>query len=193
MATQDAQTFENITLTDVQLASAYYPILVELARQKSLLTYGELVARAKEKFPENAVVKNAIPVSTGRRLYIVRIFTEKHGYPDLTSLIVNKIKRECGKGYTEYYDPIAERQQVLDFNWDDVTMDFDGFIKASAVAVTPRKKVKLADAPKMMSEYFYANKEALPPEAKQWREIVIELITEGFSPAEAFAQAALHQ
>ncbi len=34
----------NLTLIDVQLASAYYPILVDLARHKHCLTYGELVA-----------------------------------------------------------------------------------------------------------------------------------------------------
>jgi len=35
--------YKNITLTDVQLASAYYPILVDLARHKHCLTYSELV------------------------------------------------------------------------------------------------------------------------------------------------------
>ncbi|ELU05565.1 hypothetical protein CAPTEDRAFT_217200, partial [Capitella teleta] len=34
--------YGNITLNDVQLAAAYYPILIDLAKHKHRLTYGEL-------------------------------------------------------------------------------------------------------------------------------------------------------
>ena len=40
--------YKTITLNDVQLASAYYPILVDLAKHKHCLTYGELVDKAKK-------------------------------------------------------------------------------------------------------------------------------------------------
>ena len=32
--------YKNITLNDVQLAAAYYPILIDLAKHKHCLTYG---------------------------------------------------------------------------------------------------------------------------------------------------------
>ncbi|XAZ48667.1 hypothetical protein AAHB44_19630 [Pseudomonas simiae] len=82
--------YENITLIDVQLASVYYPILVDLAKHKHCLTYSELVDRAQCENPDHPVVQNAIPVSTGRRLDVVRLFTNERGLPDLTSLVISK-------------------------------------------------------------------------------------------------------
>lgn len=43
--------YENVTLIDIQLASVYYPILVDLAKHKHCLTYTELVDRAKHENP----------------------------------------------------------------------------------------------------------------------------------------------
>jgi hypothetical protein len=76
--------YKNITLNDVQLASAYYPILVELARHKHRLTYSELVEKAKEKYPDKPVVRagptplnnqarsdKCIPVSVVKRPWAV--------------------------------------------------------------------------------------------------------------------------
>lgn len=82
--------YGNITLNDVQLAAAYYPILIDLAKHKHRLTYGELVGKAKVIYPEKGYVQNAIPVSTGRKLDVVRIFTNERNLPDVTSLIINK-------------------------------------------------------------------------------------------------------
>jgi hypothetical protein len=45
--------YENITLIDVQLASVYYPILVDLAKHKHCLTYSELVDRAQCENPDH--------------------------------------------------------------------------------------------------------------------------------------------
>lgn len=85
----------NITLNDVQLARAYYPILIDLAKHKHCLTYGELVNKAKEMYPDLEYVKNAIAVSTGRKLDVVRLFTVEENLPDITSLIINQDKGEC--------------------------------------------------------------------------------------------------
>lgn len=75
MPIQAESFYANITLTDVQLASAYYPILIDLAKHKHCLTYGELVERAKSLHPNKSVVQKAIAISAGRRLDVVRIFT----------------------------------------------------------------------------------------------------------------------
>ena len=58
----------NTTSNDIQLALAYFPILVDLAKQKENVEYGKLVAMAKAKYPNNPVVQRAIAVSTGRKL-----------------------------------------------------------------------------------------------------------------------------
>ncbi|TKF95342.1 hypothetical protein, partial [Vibrio sp. F13] len=98
MEQQVQSLYANITLNDVQLAAIYYPILVDLARHKHCLTYGELVKRAKESHPDAEYVQRAIPVSAGRKLDVVRLFTSERGLPDVTSLIINKTAGECGNG-----------------------------------------------------------------------------------------------
>lgn len=131
----------NTTLNDIQLASAYYPILVDLAKQKKFLKYGELVAKAKEQYPNNPVVQRAIAVSTGRKLAVVRYFTEERELPDITCLVINKNSGECGVGFTHYFDPEKARRKVFDFDWSNVLTDFNGYIKHSETIITPRKTV----------------------------------------------------
>ena len=182
--------YKNITLTDVQLASAYYPILVDLARHKHCLTYSELVQRAKEAHPDKQVVQSAIAVSTGRRLDVVRLFTAERDLPDLTCLVINKGSGECGIGFTRHFDPKATRQRVFAFDWSAVSTDFDGFVKDAEAGVKPRKKVKEAQALTMMSDYFRQHRASLPAAIRDQRELIVEMLMEGFSPEEAFIQAA---
>ena len=181
--------YTNVTLVDVQLASSYYPLLVDLAKHKHCLTYGELVERAKVEYPDLAVVQKAIAVSTGRRLDVVRMFTSDRELPDLTSLVINKGSGECGVGFTRSFDPKAAREEVFAFDWNAVTTDFDGFVKHTETAIKPRKPVKEAKALELMSTHYQLNKANLPPSIRESREQVVELIMEGFSPEEAFTLA----
>jgi hypothetical protein len=134
--------YKNITLNDVQLAAAYYPILVDLARHKHCLTYGELVNQAKEMYPDLEHVKNAIAVSTGRKLDVVRIFTNERELPDVTSLILNKGQGECGTGFTEHFDPEKVREDVYSFDWSDITTEFDVYIEAAVKNTVPKSAEK---------------------------------------------------
>lgn len=181
--------YTNVTLIDVQLASSYYPLLVDLAKHKHCLTYGELVERAKEEYPDRPVVQKAIAVSTGRRLDVVRLFTSERDLPDLTSLVINKGSGECGVGFTRSFDPKAAREEVFSFDWSAVTTDFDGFVKHTETAIKPRKPVKEAKALELMSTHYQQHKASLPPSIRESREQIVELIMEGFSPEEAFALA----
>jgi hypothetical protein len=181
--------YSNVTLVDVQLASSYYPLLVDLARHKHCLTYGELVKRAKENYSDRPVVQKAIAVSTGRRLDVVRMFTSVRELPDLTSLVINKESGECGIGFTRSFDPKAAREEVFSFDWSAVTTDFDGFVKRAETAIKPRKPVKEAKALELMSTHYQQNKANLPPSIRESREQIVELIMEGFSPEEAFTLA----
>lgn len=191
MMTDPTESFyKNITLNDVQLASAYYPILIDLAKHKHCLTYSELVERAKEAYPDKPAVQNAIAVSTGRKLDVVRIFTKERGLPDLTCLIINKGIGECGSGFTDHFDPVAAREEVFAKDWSSVSSDFDGFIKHSESAVTPRKRIRLPAARELMSQYYSTHKAQLPPNIAKQRDLILELLMDGFTPAEAFAQAS---
>lgn len=181
--------YENITLNDVQLASIYYPMLVDLAQHKHCLTYSELVSKAKELHPANPMVQRAIAVSTGRKLDVVRIFTAERDLPDLTCLVINKGSGECGSGFTDYFDPVASREKVFAFDWSTASTDFDGYIKHTETVITPRKSRKEVEALKLMSAYYKQHKDRLPPSVRDKRAAIIELLVEGFSEEEAFSQA----
>jgi hypothetical protein len=142
MPETSSSQYSNVTLTDVQLASAYYPILIDLAKHKHCLTYSELVERAKQEYPDKSVVQKALAVSTGRRLDVVRAFTDERGLPDLSALIINKGTGECGVGFTKSFDPVATREKVFTFDWTSVSTDFDGFIKVTETEIAPRQRVK---------------------------------------------------
>lgn len=180
---------ENITLIDVQLASAYYPILIDLAKHKHCLTYGELVERAKAEYPDKLVVRNAIAVSTGRRLNVVRVFTNERALPDLTSLVISKDTGECGTGFTRSFDPNDARDKVFAFDWSSVNTDFDGFVQHAEKSIKPRKKVKEPAARVMRYQYYQEHRNALPQNINDYSELLLELIMEGFEPADAFAEA----
>ena len=181
--------YQNFTLIDVQLASAYYPILIDLAKHKHCLTYTELVDRAKQEYPDRPAVQKAIAVSTGRRLDVVRAFTDKRDLPDLSALIISKGTGECGIGFTKSFDPVATREKVFAYDWAGVSTDFDGFIKITQAEIEPRKRVKEPKALELMASYYKANKESLPKNVREWRELIVELIMEGFSAEAAFTQA----
>ncbi len=51
------------------------------------------------------------------------------------------------------------------------------------------KKVKEPEALKMMSEYFFANKETLPAAVRENRSLILELIKAGFGVPDAFARS----
>lgn len=189
MQKQQDTLYANVTVIDVQLASAYYPILVAFAKDNKVearLTYGDLVALAKEAYPEQPVVQNAIAVSTGRRLDVVRLFTSERGLPDLTSLVINKGTGECGAGFTRAFDPNEAREKVFDFDWSTVKADFDGFVKATEVAIKPRKPVSKPIALERMATYYKEHKDKLPATIREKREQLVELLMEGFTDEEAF-------
>jgi hypothetical protein len=191
MNNNPSSLYANITLKDVQLASAYYPLLIDIAKHKHCVTYGELVQKAKNAYPDLPVVQNAIAVSTGRRLDVVRIFTTERDLPDLTSLVISKSSGECGAGFTRNFDPKSAREKVYAYDWSSVTTDFDGFVHTAESAIKPRKKRKENEALIQMAEFYTLNKTQLPESIKEQRELIIELLMEGFTPEEAFAQATL--
>lgn len=195
MNTKNTTQNRNLTLTDVKLASIYYPILLDLAKHKHCLTYGELIAKAKELHPDDPFIKSAVPVATGRRLDVVRDFTEKHGYPDLTSLIINKVKGECGDGFSEYYDPVKVREAVFANDWSTATTDFDGFTTHLAKKVTEKSKKRpkiTKEAAKDLRYRFYKEHETtLPPTIQKKCDLIDRLIMDGIAVEDAFSQALM--
>jgi hypothetical protein len=186
-----------ITVNDWALAGAYYPILVDLAKQQKTVTYGELISIAKTTYPERREVQRAIAISTGRALGVMRKYTREI-HPDLACLVVNKSKMECGKGYSKFFDGEAERKKIAAFkSWNEVLSSFDGFkdkqpvmtryiraTKASAVGTVNKK-----EATERMAAYFTMNRATLPISVKDHREFIVGLIMKGSSEEQAFAEA----
>jgi hypothetical protein len=189
MINANESLYKNITLNDLQLASAYYPILIDLAKHKHCLTYGELVIKAKKMYPAKAVVQRAIAVSTGRKLDVVRIFTSERELPDLTCLIISKSSGECGIGFTQHFNPKTAREIVFAFDWNTISSDFDGYIDHTQTVITPRKRIKKPEATRVMAEFYSENRDRLPSSVRDKREFIIELLMEGFTPEEAFSQS----
>jgi hypothetical protein len=189
MTAEFTSVYSNVTLTDVQLAEAYYPILVDLAKHKHCITYQELVERAKAENLGREVVQKAIPVSTGRRLDVVRRFTNEEGLPDLTCLVINKVTRECGIAFPRSFDPAYVRAAVFSFDWEGVNMNFAGFVRTAQREVQPRRKLKEQDALVIMFDYYRKHKATLPSSIAQFRDLIVELLRDGVSPESAFAQA----
>lgn len=181
--------YKNVTLNDIQLASLYYPILIDLANHKHTLTYSELITRAKSENSENPVVQRAIPVSTGRKLDVVRIFTKERKLPDLTSLVISKGSGECGDFYCEHFDPVVAREEVFSFNWSDVSTEFDLYIQDVKNELTPRKSRKKDEAKELMHKYYMENKSSLPVNIKMLRELIIDLLMDGHDIEDAFESA----
>lgn len=183
--------YENVTPVDLASAKAYFPILVEVAKAKGTLTYRELVEKAKAIYPENDMVQSAIPVSTGRRLDVVRAFTRDLNRPDLSSLVVSKGSGECGSGFTRNFDPEAAREEVFGSDWSSLETNFDGYVASVAEKIKPKKRVKPEEARKLMSDFYLANKNQLPPEIKEFREYLIEMISEGVEVKDAFSDCVV--
>lgn len=188
MQKQTESQFTNVTVTDVQLASAYYPILVEQAKQKQCIYYSDLVRLAKERNPDNKTVQATIWVSTGRRLDVVRMFTSERKLPDLTALVINWGSKECGSSYTKHFNPKAVRQSIFAYNWSTVTLNFDGSIQHATVITKPRKKIKREEAVLLMAEHYKEHKASIPAYVREYRELIISVIMGGESANDAFAE-----
>ena len=185
-------SMQTITTIDAHLAQAYFNVLVEVAKQKKMIPYGQLVDEAKRLYPNDPVIQSAaLAVSAGRRLNVVRIFTSQHEMPDLTSLAISKSAGECGVGFLKSFDPETVRKEVYAFDWHAISSDFSGFVEVTQKEIRARKapRIKEPEALQMMHTHYKAHKDTLPKNIAEHRPLIIELLMAGLSPEQAFEQA----
>ena len=65
----------------------------------------------------------------------------------------------------------------------------DSYSKLVKAPKSALRKVKEPEALQLMSRHFFANRESLPAAVREQRSLIVELIKEGFAPAEAFTRA----
>ena len=173
----------------LHLASLFYPILIETAKNKTVLTYKELIELAKQRHPNDTDIQKMIPVRTGRVLGVIFDFAEQAKLPRISTLIVGR-KGECGEGIKNKFDCEQERQICYAFNWEAKLPEFwDHIHKAKAAnAIRLQKTIKISKvkASEIMWEFYTANRSNLAPEVRNFRDHIIEQLCAGFAPTEVY-------
>ena len=183
-----APLYPHVTERSLRLAAVYFPILVECAKQKELIYYGELVERAKALHPDNADAQNAIPVSTGRVLDVIRTFCLTRELPNLASLVVSRGTDIPGDGFADLEKATELQQEAFAFDWLAHAVTFDTHI-VEAIRVVKLKPRPNGMADEMRWDYYIAHKEQLPANINESKGAITALLMEGYEPADAFAMA----
>lgn len=178
--------------TDLQLhiAGLFYPILLQLAKDKAVITYKELIHKAQELNPNDSDIKKMIPVRSGNALGVLYHFAEMNGLPRITTLVVNQ-DGECGPGILISHDCAAERELCYSFDWSADQPKFWDLLtqtKAANAAKRIRKiRLTLDKALNIAWPYLITNKEQLTAEARIAIEKIAKTLCTGVSVEEAFA------
>jgi hypothetical protein len=185
------------TETDVALAIAYYPMLVEISARQEKITFDQFVQNAKARYPKDQAIQNAIPVSTGRRFEFVRIFTELNGFPDLSAWVVNKAGKNSA-AYSADYDPDVERENSADTDWSLYQSEWDAHVAELKKLAVKLKRRKPDEARKLMADFArkmrskieasIPNKKKLPYSRliKPYRPLIMEILMEGKDVEQVF-------
>lgn len=176
--------YPNTTRLDVYLAKIYAEVLLTCAIEKRTTTYLGLIQAARQIYPQDPHLVNAIPVSTGRRLDVIRVYTLENNLPDLTALVLSSVTDKPGALGPQ--DP-AILQSVLSFNWQGITITFDNIVFDISPKHLPQKRGNTkSQALQQMSDYYKANKTNLPADIAKHRDEIIGLILAGYAPEQAF-------
>ncbi len=178
--------------TDLQLhiANLYYPILLQLAKDQTVITYKDLIAKAQALHPNDSAIQNMIPVRSGEVLGVLYHFAQMNDLPRITTLVV-KQAGECGKGIAMTHDCPAERDRCFAYDWSIEQPKFWDFIAQSKTANTAKRmrRVRLSfeRALDIAWAYYLSNKNRLTNEARLAIEKIAKTLCTGVTAQEAFA------
>ena len=184
----------NRTLLDIELARVYFEFLVDFAKShpSETIQYGQLVKAANDRYPDNLFIKSAIATNMGRRLDALRDFTTHKNLPDLSSLVVNKQTGDNGEGFKKSFDGKAIRQEVSDFDWSEVKVDFDTYLIGERSALEERerklrkpKKIKESEARAILWNFCKENRAEVTSVTYDEKEKIVLLIISGHSAVDA--------
>ena len=187
---------KKMTEISVCLAKLYFAVLLEHVRielgkaeaeRNITIRYGELVRRAREKYPDAPYIEAAIPTNIGKRLLVVEMICKRLGLPNLACLAVNA-KGLPGEGYTGDWE--ADKTAVLAFGWDAVSADVaNAFEMETEAAKNPAKKTKRSEdeARALLWQDYKATPAKYDGKVDyDTREAMIKMLISGLSIAEAF-------
>jgi len=196
--TTDTTDVTNHTAYDIVLAGVYLPILIQTAKKHRTITYGELVQTGKELHPDNNYVLASIPVTAGRRLNVLRQTLRDHSLPDLSCLVVSASSGKTGDAYHLKSSEKELREAVFSTDWDQYQevldneisqisyeeIDFTG-VRRKSPKPKPPSRQELLDT---MSNYWKENGSQYPKWVRTKREVVIDLLFQGYPVEECFNQ-----
>ena len=140
------------TQTDYVLAKAYYPLLIDIAKNQKEVTFQQFVENAKSKYTQIKEVQNAIPVTTGRRFEYIRIFTIREKLPDLSAWIVSKSGTNS-KAYLADFNPVLERENTTKIDWSNYDEKWQQYLEKLNKETLILKKRTEKEALELMSKH----------------------------------------
>ncbi|BCG04722.1 hypothetical protein PPGU19_092900 (plasmid) [Paraburkholderia sp. PGU19] len=177
------------TPLSIRMASVIFPVLVEHAKKRQLITYGDLARHARNAHPDNREVQNMIPVSMGRKLDVVRTYCLKNQLPDLASIAINQETRDTGLSYVDKLNAPKRQQEVFTFDWESRAVEFDEHLLQENRRTKKLVKRREDVARKVMREYYVAHKPDLPADIVNYREEILVLLGNGHDAEDAFEMA----
>lgn len=181
-----------LTQLDIELASVFYPMLVELAVEKKTDTYHGLRDRARERHPDNAFVQGCHHRHVARRLNVITGFTERMSYPVLAGLVVNQSTGKPGIAFEGDFD--ALREKAYAFDWSVAELHFSAEVEKWKQEIAARPAPAKRDrttALNMMSDHYQAHKADYSLDIKACREPLLDLLMRGEDVEDAFEIAAV--
>ncbi|TCG09263.1 hypothetical protein BZM27_06355 [Paraburkholderia steynii] len=177
------------TPLSIRMASVIFPVLVEHAKKRQLITYGGLAGQARHAHPDNREVQHMIPVSMGRKLDVVRTYCLKNQLPDLASIAINQETRNTGLSYVDKLNAPKRQQEVFTFDWESRAVEFDEHLVQENRRTKKLVKRREDVARKVMREYYVAHKPDLPADIVNYREQILVHLGNGHDAEDAFEMA----
>ena len=181
-----SQANTQLTLNDIDVGARLYEALVHCARslRGMPITYGDLLAAARQLHPKDEVLGRAVPVGIGMKLLFVEAFCQANAYPNLACLAVNRSTMRPGPGYRGDWE--ADKRAVAAFDWSLADAQLATYAGAARAAVPARLKPR-KERPADVSWYAYycshrAACEKVTPEDKKE---IINLMMAGLDPETA--------
>ena len=180
------------TETDNIAARCYFPMLKEIAKSRSILTYKEFNELAKTIYPDIKEIRKAAAINLGRRFEYIRLYLIEHDLPDLSAWIVNS-KYESAPVYKRDFDPDIEQERSKTTPWDLYPGDpkWGAEIQLSDEALRLLKKRTPKNAIRLMGEMVKQYKSRLDFKSKKLanaRNEILPRLMDGEDPDEVFSE-----
>ena len=180
------------TETDKIAARHYFPMLKEIAKSRSILTYKEFNELAKSIYPDIKEIQKAAAINLGRRFEFIRVYLFKNDLPDLSAWIVNS-QHESAPVYTNDFDPDTEQERSKNTPWDLYPGDPDWgpAVQLSHEALGLLKQRTVQNATRLMARMAVKYKDRLDYKSKKLvsaREEILSRLMAGEDPDEVFSE-----